>query len=103
MMTVLWIILWSAIAATVAWGLTLRGAAAATAAEREAAQREIRQWQDRAVRARLRADQLERELASFSEGCRQGREDVLSIVPMLLAANGHQAPCVCQSATGGTR
>ena len=45
-----------------------------------------------------RAAQLERELASWSAGCRQGREDVVSIVPMLLAARGQQQ-CLCQTGT----
>lgn len=99
-MTALTIILWSAISATLIWGITLRRANAAMAAERAAAAREVRHWQDAAGRARARADQLERELASWSEGCRQGREDVVSIMPMLLAAHG-QHTCLPQTGTDG--
>jgi hypothetical protein len=95
-MTVLAIIVWSAIAATVAWRLAIRRTAVTIAAMRAQAEQEIRHWQDLAARERLRAGQLERELTSWSEGCRQGREDVVNIVPMLLAANGRQA-CLCHS------
>ncbi len=94
------VIFWSAISATLVWGITLRRASAAIAAERAAAAREVRHWADQAARARARADQLERELASWSEGCRQGREDVVSIMPMLLAAQGHHT-CLPQTGTDG--
>jgi hypothetical protein len=90
------IIGWAVIAATFAWGLTLRRAAATTAALREDAEREIRHWRALAVRERSRAIQLERELDRWSDGCRQGREDVVSVMPMLLAAQGHHA-CLLQA------
>jgi hypothetical protein len=72
MTTALAIILWSAIAATVAWRLAIRRSAAAMAVMRAQAEQEIRHWQDRASRERLRAGQLERELASWSEGVARG-------------------------------
>jgi hypothetical protein len=89
--SVLTIIGWSVIAATAAWGITLRRAAAAIAAVRADAEREITHWRDLATRERSRSVQLHRELVSWSDGCRQGREDVASIVPLLLAAQG-QSP-----------
>jgi hypothetical protein len=94
-MNVLGILGWSVIAATLAWGLTLRHAGATMAARRADAEREIRHWAALAARERTRAVQLERELERWSDGCRQGREDVASIVPMLLAAQGRPA-CLCQ-------
>ncbi|HEY6480645.1 MAG TPA: hypothetical protein VIZ00_11480 [Streptosporangiaceae bacterium] len=97
-MSVLGILGWSVIAATLAWGLTLRRAGAAIAALRADADREIRHWSSLATRERTRAMQLERELERWSEGCRQGREDVVSIVPMLLAAQGRPA-CLCRPGT----
>lgn len=97
-MSALTVILWSAISATLAWGVTLRRASAAITAERAAAAREVRHWQDQAAGACARADQLERELASWSEGCRQGREDVVSIMPMLLAAQERHT-CLPQTGT----
>jgi hypothetical protein len=99
-MNILVIIAWSMVAATVAWGLTLRRTAAAIAMLRADTAREIRYWQDQTARARTRTAQLERELASWAEGCRQGREDVASIMPMLLKAHA-QPTCVCQAAAGG--
>jgi hypothetical protein len=86
--TVLTIIGWSVIAATVAWGITLRRAAAAIAALRAETEREITHWRELATRERSRSVQLHRELLSWSDGCRQGRQDVASIVPLLLAAQG---------------
>lgn len=96
-MNVLLAICWSVPAAGVAWRLSRRRADAAIAMLRADASREIRYWQAHAERARSRAAQLERELASWSDGCRQGREDVVSIMPLLLAAQGHQA---CLQETG---
>jgi hypothetical protein len=52
-------------------GVTLRRAVATIAALRSDSEREITHW---------------RELISWSDGCRQGREDVASIVPLLPAA-----------------
>lgn len=96
-MSVLTTICWCAIAATVAWGLTLRRATATIAQIRASTQRETRLWQDEAARARTRAAQLERERAMWSDGCRQGREDVVSIMPALLAAQARDV-CLCQTA-----
>jgi hypothetical protein len=89
-MSVLIIIAWSVIAATAAWGLTLRRAARIIAAMRRDSEREVQYWKDLASRERTRSIQLHRELVSFSDGCRQGREDVASIVPLLQAALTHQ-------------
>jgi hypothetical protein len=89
-MSVLTVIAWSAIAATIAWGLTLRWAARLIAAMRRDSEREVQYWKDLATRERTRSIQLHRELVSFSDGCRQGREDVASIVPLLQAALSHQ-------------
>lgn len=99
-MTALTVIFWSAISATLVWGIALRRAGAAIEAEHATATHEVRHWQDQAARARARADQLERELASWSDGCRQGREDVVSIMPLLLAAQEHR-PCLPQTGTDG--
>jgi hypothetical protein len=96
------IIGWSVIAAACTWGFAARRMAATIARLRADTRREIGHWQDQAARARTRAAQLERELASWSAGCRQGREDVVNIVPMLLAAGGHQ-PCMCQTASEGSQ
>jgi hypothetical protein len=90
-MNVLTILAWSAIAGTAAWGLTLRRAARLIASMRRDSEREVQYWKDLANRERTRSIQLHRELVSFSEGCRQGREDVASIVPLLQAALSQQS------------
>src|SRR5689334_18293346 len=92
------IIGWSLFAAACTWGLAARRMTATIARLRADTHCEIGHWQDQAARARARTAQLERELASWSAGCRQGRDDVVSIVPMLLAARGHQQ-CLCQTGT----
>jgi hypothetical protein len=86
---------WCAIAATLVWGITFRRAAVTIAALRSDCRREVQYWQEAAERARTHAAQLDAERASWSAGCRQGREDVVSIVPMLLAARD-QRNCGCQ-------
>jgi chromosome segregation ATPase len=84
-MDVLETIAWSLIAATATWGLAASRTAAALARARAEMRAELRHWQNDAARARTRAEQLEREMASWAAGCKQGREDVVSILPLLVA------------------
>jgi len=80
-------------AAVTAWGFAKARAAAQHSRlraemariEREA-RREIRHWQDEAARARTHAAQIARDAANWAAGCKQGREDVATVVPLLLAA-----------------
>lgn len=80
-------------AAVTAWGFTMVRASAQQSrlraemarVEREA-RREIRHWQDEASRARTHAAQIARDAANWAAGCKQGREDVATVVPLLLAA-----------------
>jgi hypothetical protein len=80
-------------AAVTAWGFTTARAAAQHSRlraemvriEREA-RREIRHWQDEAARARTHEAQVARDAANWAAGCKQGREDVATVVPLLLAA-----------------
>jgi hypothetical protein len=81
------------ITAVTAWGFTMVRAAAQHSRlraeivriEREA-RREIRHWQDETARARTHAAQIARDAANWAAGCKQGREDVATMVPLLLAA-----------------
>jgi methylthioribose-1-phosphate isomerase len=82
---------WSAIAATAAWGLTLRHASAVLRQHQATMDEEVRVAQAETARARARAAQLSRELASWTAGCKQGREDVMTLVPLLLAQTGAPA------------
>jgi methylthioribose-1-phosphate isomerase len=79
------IIGWSAVAATAAWGLTLRHASAAVRRLHADMRDEVRRAQAETARARTHAAQLSRELASWRAGCQQGREEVMTLMPLLLA------------------
>ena len=90
-------------AAIVAWGCTMVFAAArhsrlANEIVRieQMARREIQHWKDEAARARTHAAQLARDNATWAAGRKQGRDDVIGVVPLLIAAQEHHAgggPC----------
>lgn len=84
-------------AAVAAWGFTLARAAAhhsrlraEMARAQEEMRREIRHWQEEAARARSHAAQIARDTATWAAGCKQGRDDVIAVMPMLIAA--HDGP-----------
>jgi hypothetical protein len=85
-MDVLNIIGWSFVAAATAWGVTLFWARLAMAHSRALMHEDIRYWHAEAIRARELAAQLKHEIATWSRGCRQGHEDVIAIMPLLIAA-----------------
>jgi len=80
-------------AGVTSWGFTMARASAhhsrlraeMVRIEREA-RREIQHWRDEAARARTHAAQIARDAANWAAGCKQGREDVATVVPLLLAA-----------------
>jgi hypothetical protein len=53
---------------------------------REQMRREIRCWQAETERFKAVADRLAQEKESWAAGVRQGRDDVITIVPLLIAA-----------------
>jgi hypothetical protein len=53
--------------------------------------REVNHWQEAAARANAEAARVAREAEAFKAGCQSGREDVISIVPLLVAAQRHPA------------
>jgi hypothetical protein len=53
--------------------------------------REVNHWQEAAARANAEAARVAREAEAFKAGCQSGREDVISIVPLLVAAQQHPA------------
>jgi hypothetical protein len=80
-------------AAVSAWGFTLARASAhhsrlraEWARAHEEMRKEIRHWQDEAARARSHAAQIARDTATWAAGCKQGRDDVIAVMPMLIAA-----------------
>jgi hypothetical protein len=81
-------------AAVSAWGFTLARASAQHSRLRaemgrlqEELHKEIRHWQEEAARAKSHAAQVARDAATWAAGCKQGREDVIAVVPMLVAAH----------------
>ncbi len=87
------VILLMIMAAVAAWAFTMlrvSGQAARLRAEiariDRLARQEIAHWQDEAARARTRAAQVERDSKAWAAGCKQGRDDVISVVPLLIAA-----------------
>jgi hypothetical protein len=78
---------WSVTAAAVSWGLTLSWASAAMARSREAMQTDIEHWQAEAMRARQMVIQLKQEAAMWSRGRQDGREDLIAMMPLLVAAH----------------
>jgi len=81
-------------AAVSAWGFTLARASAQHSRLRaemgrlqEELHKEIRHWQEEAARARSHASQVARDAATWAAGCKQGRDDVIAVMPMLVAAH----------------
>ena len=85
-MGVLQVMGWSFVAAVTAWGVTLSWARLALAHSRTGLEDDIRYWHGEAVKARDLAAQLKLEIDTWSRGCQQGREDVIAIMPLLIAA-----------------
>jgi hypothetical protein len=82
---------WSVTAAALAWGLTLSWACAAMARSRRTMQEEIDRWRAEAMRARRTVAQLRQEAIVWSRGRQDGREDLIAIMPLLVAAQQGRA------------
>lgn len=67
--------------------LVMARAAGLLARERAEMAQDVEYWQAAAERANSEAARIAREAKSFAAGCKQGREDVISIMPLLVAAN----------------
>jgi len=80
------IIRWSLTAACLAWGLTLSWARFAAARCRAVMQEEIDHWQAEAIRARRTVAQLRQEAVVWSRGRQNGLEDLIALMPLLVAA-----------------
>lgn len=85
-MSVLIIMVFAGTAVLVAWRVALARSAATISRLREEMQEEVRYWQAESARAKVRTAQLEKEVASWSAGCRQGRDDLVSVLPLIIAA-----------------
>lgn len=79
-------LVWFLAGATAGWGLTSLRATRAMSAARQQMRREIRHWQSETERYQAVADRHAQDKAAWTAGCRQGRDDVITIMPLLLAA-----------------
>jgi hypothetical protein len=69
------------------WSFAKVKASAMLAREHAKMKTEILRCQDETAVARVRAAQLEQEITTWYKGCQQGREDVMAVMPLLLAAH----------------
>ena len=53
--------------------------------------KELVHWREAAERATTEAARVAREAEAFKAGCKRGREDVMSIMPLLVAAQARPA------------
>jgi hypothetical protein len=88
---------WIIVAAVAAWGLTLAHATSAISRLDASRRREIKYWKDECARARAHAAQVTQDAAAWAAGNRQGRDEVISIVPLIMAAKESPA----ERANGG--
>jgi hypothetical protein len=75
------------LAGATGWSFAKVKASAMLAREHTKMKKEIVRCQDETAIARVRAAQLEQEIATWYKGCQQGREDVMAVMPLLLAAH----------------
>jgi hypothetical protein len=79
-------LIWVLIGVAVGWRFgSRRSTSQALTQARQQMRREIRYWQEAAERSKARAGQLTQENEAWAAGYRQGREDVISIVPHIAA------------------
>ena len=96
-MTALYCIMWAAIAAAAAWGIATARGCAANARLRAQMRREIGYWQDETTRARALAAQTARDAATRATAWKEGRDDVMAIMPLIVSARD----ATDSSGTGG--
>jgi hypothetical protein len=94
-MTVVHIVGWSVVAAVVSWRLALRRARAMINQVAAQAQVELRQLDAEMARWRAHAVRLSKEIEAWKAGHSEGRADVVSIVPLLMAAQQEKVACTC--------
>jgi hypothetical protein len=68
------------------WAVSTLRTAVTMSRAREQMRQEIRCWQAETERSRAVTDRLAQEKESWAAGVRQGRDDVITIVPLLIAA-----------------
>lgn len=83
---------WIILAAVTAWGFTMAYASTQLSRVRadmtrvqDQMHKEIKHWQDEAARARNHTAQIAREAATWAAGHQQGRDDVVTTLPLIMA------------------
>src|SRR5215469_3525601 len=90
-MTVLALLLGLGLGIVVGRWLATRRAAVTLAVAEAAMRKELINWQEAAERATAEASRVGREAEAYKAGCKHGREDVISIMPLLVAAQARPA------------
>ena len=94
-----------AVGATISWRATRSRARAQTRRDLIRAQadmrREVNHWQEAAARATAEAARIVREADAYKAGHKSGREDVISIMPLLMTVQ--QRPADEAQASGEQR
>lgn len=83
-MTILIVLIGIGIGIPVGRWLTMRRAASTVSQAERRMRRELAHWQEAAARATAEAARVAREAEAYRAGCQHGREEVISIVPLLI-------------------
>ena len=83
-MTILVVLIGVGIGIPVGRWLTMRRAASTVSQAERRMRRELIHWQEAAARATAEAARVSREAEAYKAGCQHGREEVISIVPLLV-------------------
>jgi hypothetical protein len=86
-MTALYCIAWAVIAAVTAWAIAMARASASISRLQAEIREEIGYWQDETSRARARAAQIARDTAIWADAWKEGRDDVIAMMPLIAAAH----------------
>ena len=79
-------LIWVFIGVATGWRFgSRRSASRALTQAQQQMRQEIRYWQEAAERSKVRADLLAQENQAWTAGYKQGREDVITIVPHIAA------------------
>jgi hypothetical protein len=79
-------LIWVLIGVALGWRFgSRRSTSQALTRARQQMRQEIRYWQEAAERSKVKADQLAQENEAWAAGYKQGREDVITIVPHIAA------------------
>jgi hypothetical protein len=90
--TALYCIVWAVIVGVTAWGIATARSCAAMARLRAEMRQEIAYWRDETARARTLAAQTARDAATRARGWKEGRDDVIAIMPLIVSARDGAGP-----------